>query len=131
FGTENDEGHFIPTEKNVNIAIGKKAKASSHSIGNEACSTIRSNPNTMWQAETHHLPQWLLIDLEDFYTVVGAKILWGKDSTHYAYKILASKDGWKWEDVVDKVTTGSYYRPIDFSIGYPIRFVKIWVYNIL
>src|SRR5699024_2933518 len=119
-----------PKEK-INIAIGKRAKASSWQQGHEANEAIDPKSMIPWQADSHHLPQWLMVDLEDVYPVEGAKILWGKDSTHYAYKIQVSRDGIKWEDAVEQVTTGSYYRPIDFKDIYHIRFLRIWIDNVL
>lgn len=130
YGSINASERPIFLKQRNNIALGKKTNASSFSQGNEPSLAVNQNSNTMWQANSHHLPQWLLVDLEGYYSVFGVKILWGKDSTHYVYKIQLSKDGHRWLDVADKTTTGSYYHAVDFNI-YSAMYVRIFVSNLM
>lgn len=131
FGTKQTSIKSIREKKKVNIASNKKTKTSSFSLGNEPFQAINSNMNTMWQAKTYDLPQWFLIDLEEKEFVTGAKIIWGKDSTHYTYKIQVSTNGCNWDNAVEKTTSGSYYHPIDFTTTYYTRYVRIWIDNVL
>ncbi|TQS71978.1 DUF4982 domain-containing protein [Ornithinibacillus gellani] len=116
---------------NINVALNKPVLASSYSHGNEPSMVTDHRNNQMWQADGYNLPQWILIDLEDVFPIVGLKILWGKDSTHYAYEVQVSKDGLSWLDAVDQTTTGSYYHPIDFDNTHFIRYVKVLIYNLM
>ncbi|WP_045520804.1 discoidin domain-containing protein [Neobacillus niacini] len=125
--------HTLSTQniQNENIACNKIAYASSFSEGNEPLMAINQDLKTMWQANSFDTPQWLLIDLEDENLVAGAKVIWGKDSTHYSYKIQVSKNGHDWIDAIDQTTTGSYYKPINFSSSCSVRYVRFWIYDLM
>ncbi|MBO0996081.1 discoidin domain-containing protein [Bacillus sp. SD088] len=120
----------IRPKPRINIATGKTALASSFTPGNEPNKAVNQNDLTSWQAGTYTLPQWLQINFEKKENISGAKILWGKDSTHYAYKIQVSKDEQSWIDVVNKTSTGSYYHPIDFK-AHSIKLIRIYIYNLM
>ncbi|MCJ7842111.1 discoidin domain-containing protein [Lederbergia sp. NSJ-179] len=122
--------HPLRPKQRVNIAVGKTALASSFTPGNEPENAVNQNAQTLWQAGTYNLPQWLQINLDNEESISGAKILWGKDSTHYAYKIQVSKDEQRWVDVVSKTSTGSYYHPIDFEV-HSIKYIRIYVYDLM
>src|SRR5699024_16509 len=98
YGSKTFEQSDIIVKKGTNLVKGKKAMASSFAEGNEPEKAINQQLTSSWQAKTYDLPQWLQVDLGVMQSISGAKILWGKDSTHYTYKIQVSMNEEEWLD---------------------------------
>lgn len=95
----------------VPLSVNCPVSASSHVEGHYPMYAVDNYIRTWWQAGNDNLPQWIEVDLEGEYTVHSARIMFADSGLDYksgivpgpyAYRILTSLDGCKWEVLLDK-----------------------------
>ncbi|MBL4935998.1 discoidin domain-containing protein [Clostridium sp. YIM B02515] len=110
-------------EKPIDLALNKNATASSSQADCKPNLAVDADTATVWRANKA-VPQWWQVDLGKQYDLSGCKILWGKDSVHYTYRIEVSKDGSTWNQVVKNQATGQNFLPDDFK-AQGIQYLRI------
>ncbi|MCF8362830.1 MAG: discoidin domain-containing protein [Prolixibacteraceae bacterium] len=128
------DGNFTDTCKLIvegiwdrdNIAIYKRATASSYSKTNHvAAKAFDGNPETSWESLNKD-PQWIYVDLKAYYTLEKIKLRWG-NVAGADYKIQISNDpDSEWKDVVNiegNTSSGIVYHDIDSLTG---RYVRLY-----
>ncbi|MGL5378452.1 discoidin domain-containing protein, partial [Clostridium sp.] len=125
YGNEEGGGDLVEDEKRVNVALGKEAFASSNIEGREPNKAIDADTSSMWRAETDGV-EWITVDLCKLYNITGSKILWGKDSVYYSYKIEVSDDNKNWKEVLKSIASGQNMLPDNYSENW-VRYVRITI----
>lgn len=92
-----------PKRVPVNLASGKKAKASSEEGGksNVAANAVDGKMATRWCANGPQTGEWVEVDLGKAQAVTGARIAWEGSHAVYRYKVEGSADGKAWELLYD------------------------------
>ncbi|MGB9876554.1 MAG: discoidin domain-containing protein [bacterium] len=114
-----------------NLALGKKAIASSYEPNSFPQNAVDGDDSTYWGASPY--PQWLMIDLGKVEKISRILLKTYRDGErYYHYEIEVSKDGEKWEKVGEKknnkvaTSEGELY---DFPSRYA-RFIRVnMLYN--
>jgi hypothetical protein len=115
-----------PPEACENLALSKLSAFSDQERQNEAEQAVDGNPLTKWTAGA--FPQWIEVDLEDFYHIYRTEII-PYQNRAYQYMIFAkasSEDNYTL--IVDKLenTIGGIVL-VDTFEYFPARFVKLTV----
>ncbi|WP_455718473.1 discoidin domain-containing protein [Anaerosporobacter sp.] len=118
------------------ISNGKKVSASSVLGWNYATNVTDNNYDTRWESIQGVDPQWIIIDLENTFTLSGLNLYW-ETAAAKNYEILLSNDGNNWESVYT-TTNGngglnngyanrqSGLESIKFDKSYQARYVKMY-----
>ncbi|NOU69814.1 DUF4982 domain-containing protein [Paenibacillus sp. LMG 31461] len=109
----------------VNVAFNKPATASSSISGHEP-SLVNDGNNISWWEANGNAPAWWQVDLGASYDLKGSKVLWGKDSIFYTYKVEVSANGTTWSQVAGKTASGQNLNPDNYTAT-GIRYVRVTV----
>ncbi|MCI9127230.1 MAG: discoidin domain-containing protein [Eubacterium sp.] len=105
----------------TNLALGKTVTASSKGMyGPEYL--VDGNFNTKWTSAITE-EAWIMVDLEDIYSVDGILIHWG-DAYAKSYEIQYSKDGKNWSTVAYYTESTQNIRIHDMK-DRELRYIKI------
>lgn len=93
------------------LSYNKKVTVSSKLRGYPARNAVNEDIRTWWSAETNNKGEYLSVDLGDLHSIYSIQLnfadhdsyIWGRnDSIYYQYLIEESRDGKKWNKLVDK-----------------------------
>jgi alpha-L-fucosidase len=109
------------------IAVHKKATASSEAKGYHAAMAFDGSTATRWAASNGRTGQWLQVDLGSTKSLTGARIAWELDATAYQYRIEGSTDKHSWTTLADPtiVTSTSQVQTAGFSAQ--ARYVRVTI----
>ena len=113
--------HIVP----VNLALGKKASASTVQEGHPAEHGIDGTGATRWCANGGQKNEWLQIDLGQPEKLTGAVLDWESSEAIYQYKLEGSADGQTWRTLVDGSTNTRTGVCADALTGDPVRQVRV------
>jgi len=81
------------------LALSKTATASSvFGVGFEAAKAVDGNYTTYWSSITGHDPEWIYVDLANYYTVERIKLVW-EPAYGDEYQLQVSNNASDWTDV--------------------------------
>ncbi len=128
---------FRPTVESVaDVARDRPTRSSSAAADHPARAANDNDASTSWQPAAGDRDIWWQVDLEGFYLIYSTKIRFASAGAH-AYKIEVSKDGLKWDTVVDQTrldqtkldqTTSppsGTERPDNLPAGTVIRYLRV------
>lgn len=111
--TENESTTLLPPIQLTPEMINIKSQATNN---NGIDRLTDNNFSTVWNAEKNSLPTLITIDLGKNHTLMGSRIIWGKDSDWYTYSLDVSSNGTEWETVIrEKKASGQEYKPVLFK----------------
>jgi len=91
---------------------------------------IDNNSSTVWTSERDSLPALITIDFGKSYSLMGSRIIWGKDSDWYTYSLDVSSNGMNWKNVIDeKKVSGQDYVPLLFNHK-NVRYARISISDV-
>ena len=107
-----------------NIAKDKPAQASNWSTGaGEPSAAFDGNLTTRWGTNDNDRDEWILVDLEDNYQLIGGKINW-EASYAKQYKIEVSQDKNSWTEIRRQTEGIGGVEEFEFTQGEG-RYVRI------
>jgi len=107
----------------VDIALGKRATASSTDGANSAAAAVDGSSTTRWESEHGAKAQWLQVDLEKSHDISGVHIKWeAAAAAKYEIQVSDSEDG-PWETV--KTVTKATAAVDDVKVEGAGRYVRI------
>lgn len=109
-------------QNDENLALNKKAMASTENGNDSAASAVDGNENTRWQSANDDVNESIWVDLGKVETVNTVKIKW---ETAYAasYDILVSTDGKQWTKVATENGVVGYVETSFAAVN--ARYVKV------
>jgi len=122
----NRSGFRSTVESVADVARDRPTQSSSAAADHPARAANDNDPSTSWQAAEGDGSPWWQVDLEGFYLIYSTKIRFASAGPH-GYRIEVSKDGQKWDAVVDQTASRSadLERPDNLPAGTVIRYLRV------
>lgn len=120
---ESSEAGILVQVKISDDAIKLIANKSSNGLSK----IIDENTATGWVSESNQLPLVIEIDMAKIQPLTAARIIWGKDSDWYTYRLEGSTNGTDWGIVKKEEKVSGQEYTIRNLIGSSVRFVRMYI----
>ena len=109
----------------LNLALGKKASASSVQDGHPVEHGLDGSGATRWCATGDQKGEWWQVDLGAAEKLTGATLDWESNEAIYRYKLEGSPDGQTWRILVDGSTNSRSGACADVFAAGGVRHVRV------
>ena len=110
------------------LALGKKATASSQQVGNESAKGNDSDVTTRWCATDGTFPQWWLVDLGATHVLTQVSIRFEHSDRKYSYVVETSSNDALYTQQATINGTGAV-QTVPLPVGVSARYLRVTVTN--